>query len=213
MNARDSRHTTTQMGDISPHTGLPAGYTTQTSTSAHAPVSNDWVMIRDLFGSPILFPNEISLPQSVSPGGVVDVVIGMENRAQAILDFWTDDVCNAGGSLTFGYEYEVTIDPSWLPGETFTHCLGIGDFGSTTTTHTRDFQAPDSEGTYSVGIQIQTAESGVGNSETFNIDVDEDSDTRPDPDPVNGGGGGISDGFVLGVGAVFAILLLLVLLR
>ena len=215
-------HHTLKPGDLSPETGSPVNMNSG-STTMHGPVSSEWVLIDDLTGSPILFANEIARPEVVPVGGVVDVIVGMENRAQAILDFWDDDVCNSGEDLTAGYRYEITIDPSWAQAETFTHCLGIGSWGSNTTTHQRDFPAPSEEGSYSIDIEIVLAESRVGHSESFEIVFEEPSpgdSLRPDPDPTDPGSGdgdydielpgGGSTGFIAGVAAVFVLLLLFV---
>lgn len=206
-----------------------SGRTKPAHTTLREPISSEWVLISDALGSPILFANQIARPETVPVGGVVDVVIGMTNRAQAILDFWSDDVCNSGESLTAGYQYEIQIDPSWRRGEVFTNCLGIGEFGSNTTTHQRDIPAPEQEGVHTIDIRVVTADTRVGHSETFQIvATDDDDELRPDPDDPDGddgdgdefvyipdlpGGGSGSFGFVAGVGAVFVLLILLLAIQ
>lgn len=186
--------------------------------AANNPISDDWVLKQGV-GRPILFVDRVAVTPEVPTEGVVDVEIEVVNAATFVGP--TDpDKCPAG--RTDGFRYEVNVNPSWTGGDGTTNCLGMSDIGGDRALHTFDFDAPADGGNYSVSVSVETAESNVGHSETYNVAVTGQGggDDPIRPGPGEGDTGDTSDSPIedllpsgdLNQGLVILVLVLLLLL-
>ena len=119
----------------------------------------------------------VRAPNRIAPGGVVDVVPEMNNRANVIL--FDPDRCSAG---TFeGYEYTVTVDPEWTSSvsQTVCHTMEFDVIGSETFDFS--FTAPSDTGTYDITVTVTLSDSGEADSTTMTLLVEEDAPVRDDP--------------------------------
>lgn len=125
--------------------------------------------------------HEPGYPGTVSPGGVVDVDMQVCNEADFISPLPDPDRCT-GGNLFRGYTYDLRLtEPDGTENEQG-NCLGMGEgFGSSCTTHSWSFEAPDEPGTYDFTIEMKIGGANeFKNGITRQIVVEEGAGIRPD---------------------------------
>lgn len=137
--------------------------------SADNPFSNTFVLQTDATG-PLWYVEDVEYPREVAANGAVDVSVEMANERTVITPL-NEDSCVDG--LTNGLESEIIVQPEWTDGQTVTDCLAAGGFTPTRRTHTFDFRAPTSPGTYTLSVEVRGTGSGEGGIETFEIVVPE----------------------------------------
>jgi len=195
---------------------------------AHDPLSEDWV-IRVAGGGEVLFVTDIAVPDTAPAGSIMDLTVDVQNAAISVAPD-DPDSCSLG-VLRSGYEYQITVSPSWNePDFVETKCLKT----RSSFQHTPTLNAPEESGTYTVTITVEGTGSGFSASGDFEIGVTSDGgsdggsgdgdDVRVDPGPgedqdsgSEGGGTGPDFGFggfgvgaaVGGIGILFVLVFLL----
>ena len=159
-----------------------------TGLTAHDPINDNWV-VRVAGGSETLFVDQAAVTPEVPANGIVDVELEVVNAA-LFLGPGDDDHCSEGGNA--GYNYRVTVDPSWTENQTTTNCVTLSEDRAS---HQFDFEAPDTAGVETVDITVEGVGSGFSGGGSFEVAVTDSKDDSDDgTDPIRPGPGDGRDG-------------------